>query len=182
MCRKAKRNSQSLSLLYKVAEAIINEPAHDTTYKKTSVTSKDSGQPVHPPSMSRVLVYPSLDSLEAFKGTCDQRRLWSDCADAQADLSFRESRISLIVDFVVRWHKSYTIMNLLNSVKPWRITKKLIRIEINKPNQEPLKLLNVLVGPDRLECIAQYTQASQRLFIDVYLVVFRTCSHHRTSI
>ena len=34
----------------------------------SSVTSKDSDQPVHPPSMARVLVYPSLDSLEAVEG------------------------------------------------------------------------------------------------------------------
>ena len=37
--------------------------------------------------MARVFVYSSLNSLEALEGTCDQRRLWSDCADAQADLS-----------------------------------------------------------------------------------------------
>ena len=37
-------------------------------------------------SMPRVLVYPCLDSLEV-GATCDQRRLWSDCANAQADLS-----------------------------------------------------------------------------------------------
>ena len=55
------------------------------------VTSKDSDKLVHPPSMARVLIYLSLDSPEAVKGTCDQRRLWSDCADAQADLSLRWS-------------------------------------------------------------------------------------------
>ena len=60
----------------------INEPAHDNTYNKTYVTSKDSDQPVHPPSMSRLLIYPSLDSLKPVEGTCDQQRLWSDCADA----------------------------------------------------------------------------------------------------
>ena len=56
-----------------------NEPAHDKTQNKTWVTSKDLDQPVHPPSMARVLVYPSFDSLEAVEGTCDQRRLivWS---------------------------------------------------------------------------------------------------------
>ena len=39
------------------------------------VTSRDSDQPVDPPSKASVLVYPSLDSLEAVEGTCDQRRL-----------------------------------------------------------------------------------------------------------
>ena len=47
----------------------VNEPAHDKTYNKTCVTSKDSDQPVHTPSMARVITYPSLDSLEAVEGT-----------------------------------------------------------------------------------------------------------------
>ena len=48
------------------------EPVHDKTYSKTCETSTDSDQPVHPPSMARVLVYPFSDSLEALEGTCDQ--------------------------------------------------------------------------------------------------------------
>ena len=32
--------------------------------------------------------HPFLGSLEALEGTCDQKRLWSDCTDVQADLSF----------------------------------------------------------------------------------------------
>ena len=35
------------------------EPEYDKTYDKTCVASKGSDQPVHPPSMARVLVYPS---------------------------------------------------------------------------------------------------------------------------
>ena len=58
---------------------------HDKTYK-TSVTSKDSDQPVHPPSMTRVLIYPSLDGLAAAEGSCIGKD--SD-ANAQADLSLR---------------------------------------------------------------------------------------------
>ena len=72
------------------------EPAHDKTYNKTCVTSKDSDQPVHPPSMPMVLVYPS------FGLTGDRRRhlrsvkTLSDCADAQADLSLCWSHKSYI--------------------------------------------------------------------------------------
>ena len=55
---------------------------------------KDTDQPVYPPCVARVLVYPALDSLEAVKGTCDQRKLRSDCADAQSDLSLRWSHKS----------------------------------------------------------------------------------------
>ena len=55
-----------------------NEQAHDKIYNKTCVTSKDSDQPIHPPSIVRVLVHPSLNSPEAVEGTCDQRRLRSE--------------------------------------------------------------------------------------------------------
>ena len=51
------------------------KPAHGKTYSETFVTNKDADQPVRLPSMARVLVYPSLDSLEAVEGTCDQRTL-----------------------------------------------------------------------------------------------------------
>ena len=44
--------------------------AHDKTYNMTCVTSIDSDQPVHPTSKARVLMYLSLDSLEAVEGTC----------------------------------------------------------------------------------------------------------------
>ena len=67
----------------------ITEPANDKTCNKTFVTSKDSDQPVHPPSIARVFIYPALSSSEAVEGTCNQRRLCSECADAQADLSLR---------------------------------------------------------------------------------------------
>ena len=70
---------------------LITAPAHDKINIKTYVTSKDSDQPVQPPSMTRVFVYLPLNSLVAVEGQCDQRRLWSDCADAQADLSLRLS-------------------------------------------------------------------------------------------
>ena len=59
-------------------------------------------QPIHPSSMARSLAHSSLDSLEAVGGTCDQRRLWSDCADTQADLSFRWLHKSYC-RFFVRW-------------------------------------------------------------------------------
>ena len=45
-----------------------NEPAHDKINNKTCITSKDSDQPVHPPSIARVPVYPPSDSLEAVEG------------------------------------------------------------------------------------------------------------------
>ena len=58
-----------LAVLLFFHQNLIFESAQDKTYNKTCVTSKDTDQPVHPPSMARVLVYPSLDSQEAVEGT-----------------------------------------------------------------------------------------------------------------
>ena len=59
-----------------------NEPVHNKTYNKTCVTSKDSDLPVHPSSTEWVIVYPSLDSLEAVEGMCNQWRFCPDCGCA----------------------------------------------------------------------------------------------------
>ena len=48
------------------------QQAHDKTYNKTCVTSKtQTSLYIHP----LVLVYSSLNSMEAVEGTCNQRRL-----------------------------------------------------------------------------------------------------------
>ena len=73
---------------------VAYEPKHDKTYNTTCVTSNESYQPVHPPSIAKVLIYSLLDSSKAVERTCDQQRLWSDCADAQVDLSLRWSHKS----------------------------------------------------------------------------------------
>ena len=65
-----------------------NEPRHDKTNKMTGASSEDSVQPGHPPYLIRVFAVRSM-------GTKDSRFLyadsedWSDCADAQVDLSLR---------------------------------------------------------------------------------------------
>ena len=52
----------------------ITELEHDKTYNKTCVTSKGSDQPVHPPSLAKTLVYPSLDSLKAHASSEDSNQ------------------------------------------------------------------------------------------------------------
>ena len=56
--------------------------------------SEDSDQPGHPPSLImprliRVFAVRIMGSLGPKLSSCGQRRLWSDWADAQADLSLR---------------------------------------------------------------------------------------------
>ena len=97
VCKKANRKSQKC-----VKTSVEYKPAHDKTYNKTCVTSKDFDQPVLLLSTAGVIVHPSSDSPKAAESTGDHRRLWSDVADAQADLSLRWSHKSF-VGFVVRW-------------------------------------------------------------------------------
>ena len=68
---------------------LANVNAWKTMFDPYNVTSKDRDQPVHLPSIGWALVYAFLDSLEAVEGTCSQQRLWSNCLDAQADMSLR---------------------------------------------------------------------------------------------
>ena len=87
------------------------EPAHDKTYNKICVISKSSDQYVHPFTMARVLVYPSLDSRRAVEGTCVQQ-------DYKSRLIWVfVGRTSLIVGFVVRWlicvRSAYGVPNLI---------------------------------------------------------------------
>ena len=64
----------------------IYEPPRDKTNKMTCAPSEDSDQPRHPPSLIRVFAVLSMGSWPKLS-SCGQQRLWSDWADAQADLS-----------------------------------------------------------------------------------------------
>ena len=77
------------------------ELPHDKTNKMTSAPSKDSDQP---PSLIRVFAV----RMKLSYPLSAQRRLWSECADAQADLSFA-GRTGHFVGFVMSqlnylWH------------------------------------------------------------------------------
>ena len=64
-------------------------PAHDKTNKMTCTSSEDSDQPGHPPSLIRVFAVRMKKAWVLCYPLSAQRRLWSDWADAQADLSLR---------------------------------------------------------------------------------------------
>ena len=69
------RSQTYIQILHIIGNAGATYRSQRKTYNKTCETSKDSDQHLHPPSTSRVLVYSSLNNLEAVEGTCDQRRL-----------------------------------------------------------------------------------------------------------
>ena len=86
---------------------VASNEAPDTTWAATwqnkqneCAPSEVSDQPGHPPSLIRVFAVCSLVSWGSKVSSCGQRRLWSDWADAQADLSLRWTH-SHFVSFVM---------------------------------------------------------------------------------
>ena len=74
--------------------------AHDKTNKMACAPSDDSDQPGHPPSLIRVFTVRMKKALFLSYPLSAQQRLWSDWADAQADLSLRWAH-SHFVGFVM---------------------------------------------------------------------------------
>ena len=70
-------------------EAIWFEPPHDKTNKMPCASSKDSDQPGHLPSLIRVFAVRMKKAWVLSYQLRARWRLWSDWADAQADLSLR---------------------------------------------------------------------------------------------
>ena len=71
------------------------EPRHDKTNKMICAPSEDSDQPGHPPSLITVSAVSLKQNWVLSYPLSAQRRLRSDWADAQADLSLRWSQNSL---------------------------------------------------------------------------------------
>ena len=84
---------------YQVGE---DEPKHDKTNKMICAPSENSDQPGHPPSLIRVIAVrvktPSV--LNYMYPLSAKRKLSSDWADAQADLSLRLAH-RIFVDFLM---------------------------------------------------------------------------------
>ena len=68
---------------------IFFEPHCDTTNKMACAPSKDSNQSWHPPSLIRVFAVRLKKARILSYPLSARQRLWSDWADAQADLSLR---------------------------------------------------------------------------------------------
>ena len=68
---------------------MIFEPRRDKTNKMACAPREDSDQPGHPPSLIRVFAVRMKKDWVLHYPLSAQRKLWSDWADAQADLSLR---------------------------------------------------------------------------------------------
>ena len=85
------------------------EPRHDKT-NKMSAPSEDSDQPGHLPSLIRVFAVCMKKAWILGYPLSAQRRLWSDWADAKADLSLRWAH-NHFVGFVMSWLFFFYITN-----------------------------------------------------------------------
>ena len=88
-----------------------NEPRHDKT-NKMSVRLVKTAQPGHPPSLIRVFAVRMKKHWVLSYPLSTQRRLWSDWADAQADLNFGWAHIHF-VGFVMSWLKYIGLISWL---------------------------------------------------------------------
>ena len=77
-----------------------NEPCHDKTNNMAFAPSEDSDQSGHPPSLIRVFAVRMKKAWVLSYPLRAPQRLWSDWADAQADLSLRWAH-SHFVGFVM---------------------------------------------------------------------------------
>ena len=72
----------------------IFEPEHEKTCPLTCAPNEDSDQPAHPHSLIRVFVVCEKTLCSLCYRKCAQWRVWSDCANAQADLNLRSAHMS----------------------------------------------------------------------------------------
>ena len=75
--------------------AYQGEPQHLKTNKLTCAPSEHSDQTGHPPSLIRVFPVDFMGSWGPNHSSGGQQRVWSDWADAQADLSLHWALMSL---------------------------------------------------------------------------------------
>ena len=72
-----------------------NEPPHNKNNEMACAPSADSDQPGHPPSLIRVFAVSLKKAWVLSYPLSVKRRLWSDWADAQPDLSLRWAHMPL---------------------------------------------------------------------------------------
>ena len=74
--------------------------AASENYLRTCAPCEDSDQPAHLRSLIKIFAVRILDGQECKVSSCGQRRLKSDCADAQSDLNLRWAHISESISFL----------------------------------------------------------------------------------
>ena len=103
---------------------ISYEPRLDRNQQTECAPSEDSDQPGHPPSLIRVFAVRMKKAWVLSYPLSAQRRLWSDWADAQADLSRLWSAwADAQADLSLRWAHTHFV----GFVMSWLIWLRMIR-------------------------------------------------------
>ena len=129
-CAKCKKcDEMYMCCIYRLEEEAFWATSWQT-HKMTFVPSEDSDQPGHPPSLIRVFTVRSMGSLGPNFASGGQSWLWSDWADAQADLSLRwahksANNVLCLLTFAWRW--SRITMTLSAGVPPPGCSKTSVR-------------------------------------------------------
>ena len=105
--RKERLTGKKTCTIRNVSQSAF-EPPHDKTNNMACAPSEDSDQPGHPPSLIRVFAVRMKKYWVLSYPLSAQQRLWSDWADAQADLSLRWAHISLC--WVLSWGGSFNVV------------------------------------------------------------------------
>ena len=111
---------------------IILLSAHSIFYKTPCAPSEDSDQSVHQSSLIRDLAGHSPGSKCSKSSSGGQRILWSDCADAQADLSIHWSHIQACW----KWRTQAKLLLQVNLFIPtdqhWQIPLQTVSIQMRR--------------------------------------------------
>ena len=122
----------------------VTEPSHDKTNKMACAPSKDSDQPGHSPSLIRDFAVRMKKDWVLSYTLSAQRKLWSDWADAQADLSLHWAHSHFVV---LSWGSSYKCIKsitvstiaasevtnkFMNYAWKWKIKKRMIFLKNGK--------------------------------------------------
>ena len=104
----------------------LYEPPHDKTNKMTA-PSKGSDQSGHPPSLIRVFAVPTMKAWVLSYPLSAQRRVWSDWADAQADLSLRWAHthfVGFVMSRLIYQNCSWTAKYIIRFFSIWQPSLK----------------------------------------------------------
>ena len=95
------------------------EPPRDKTNKMACAPSEDSDQPGHPPSLIGVFTVRMKKAWVLSYPLSAQRRLWSDWADAQADLSLRWAHILVCWFYHEAAHMFFVTTAVQRTLRPF---------------------------------------------------------------
>ena len=132
------------------------EPPHDKTNKMACAPSEDSDQPGHSPSLIRVFAFRLKKAWIVSYPLSAERRLWSNWADAQADLSLPWAH-SHFVGFVIM----RLIKCKMKGPAQWRFEINWLRRLFEWQNQSP-SLIRVFALRMKKAWVLNYPLSAQR--------------------